>query len=63
MKKENDRYEISKWVEALGILSTIKGDMIIDVDDPVGMAKQILEHVRQMEDRLKKLENPNLDYS
>jgi hypothetical protein len=53
----------SDYVMALGMLTTLKGDMVIDADEPMRMASEICNHVKSMEDRIKKLENPNLDYS
>lgn len=37
--------ELSTWVQAVGIVSTLKPDMVIDVSDPVGMMQKVVGHV------------------
>lgn len=41
---------IKPWIEALGLLSTLAPSMDINVDDPVGMAKTIIETVSKSQD-------------
>lgn len=41
---------IKPWIEALGLLSTLAPGMVINVDDPVGMAKTIIETVSKSQD-------------
>lgn len=41
---------IKPWIEALGLLSTLAPEMVINVDDPVGMAKTIIETVSKSQD-------------
>lgn len=45
MEKKQKEEELSKWIQAMGILSTLKPNMQIDVEDPVGMAKQVESEV------------------
>ena len=40
--------EIEQLRHAVGVMTTIKPDMEIDVRDPVGMALQVVEHVEQL---------------
>ena len=40
------RAELASWQEALGLLTRLHGSIQIDSSDPMGMAKQIEEHVR-----------------
>ena len=41
---------IKPWIEALGLLSTLAPSMVINVDDPVGMAKTIIKTVSKSQD-------------
>lgn len=41
----------SQYVQALGLLSTLKGDMLINVNDPIGMAKEIEAYVSALRQR------------
>ena len=45
LNRAND--EVCKWIQAFGLVSTIAGDMQIDVMNPQAMAEQIVEHVKQ----------------
>ncbi|MFN8465461.1 MAG: hypothetical protein U0X20_07920 [Caldilineaceae bacterium] len=38
----------SQYVQALGLLSTIKGDMLVNFNDPIGMAKEIEAYVSEL---------------
>lgn len=49
VKKANEE-TIKLWIEALGLLSTLAPEMVINVDDPVGMAKTIIESVSKSQD-------------
>lgn len=41
--------ELSTWIQAVGIASTLKPDMMIDVSDPIGMMQKVMGHVEQLE--------------
>lgn len=45
MEKKQQKGVLSKWIQAVGILSTLKPDMEINVEDPIGMAKQVESEV------------------
>lgn len=36
--------ELSTWIQAVGIASTLKPDMVIDVSDPIGMMQKVVGH-------------------
>ena len=52
--REVDAYRetIAKWVEAFGLVSTAVPDMEIDVDNPMVMAKRIMEEVAEGNDQI-----------
>lgn len=37
--------ELSTWIQAVGIASTLKPDMEINVSDPIGMMQKVVEYV------------------
>lgn len=37
---------LGKYIQAFGLLSTLKGDMVIDVDNPMCMAEELYAHLR-----------------
>lgn len=47
--------ELSTWVQAVGIVSTLKPDMVIDVSDPVGMMQKVVGHVERLKAENKRL--------
>lgn len=42
------RDELARLRQAIGLMSTAKPDMLVDVRDPVGMARQVVEMVERM---------------
>ena len=38
---------VAPWIQAVGLLSTLAGDVPVDVDDPVAMAQEIEASVRR----------------
>ena len=40
--------ELSTWIPAVGLASTLKPDMTIDVSDPIGMMQKVVGHVEQL---------------
>ena len=47
--------ELSTWIQAVGLASTIKPDMVIDVSDPIGMMQKVVGHVEQLKADREKL--------
>jgi hypothetical protein len=45
-----------KYIVALGLVSTCKPDMVIDIDDPVGMMTKVCEEFDQLRARNAELE-------
>lgn len=43
---------LSKAMEAIGMLTTLKPDMILKPDDPIAMAQEIVAHVGWVKDEL-----------
>ena len=58
---ERLRAEVEPLRIALGLLTTIKPTMEIDIADPVGMAQQIASHVADEIERLRRLLRELLD--
>ena len=48
--------EHDKYIVALGLVSTCKPDMVIDIDDPVGMMTQVCDEFDQLRARNAELE-------
>lgn len=40
--------ELNRLRQAIGLMTTIKPDMEVDVSDPVGMALEVVKHVEQL---------------
>lgn len=36
---------LGKYIQAFGLLTTLKGDMEVNADDPMGMAQELLKHL------------------
>lgn len=39
--------DLQKYQQAIGLATTLKGDLVMDADDPVGMVKAIIEDVNE----------------
>jgi polyhydroxyalkanoate synthesis regulator phasin len=48
--------EITTLREAIGLMTTAKPDMVMDVDDPIGMAHQVVKEADTLRARVKELE-------
>ena len=46
-----DHGETNPWIEAMGLVSTIVPDMIVDASDPVGMAQKVVKYVGLLKNR------------
>jgi len=46
------RAESEKLWMAIGLASTIKGDMLIRVDDPIGMMQEVVAYVYAKDERM-----------
>ena len=44
-----DDAELSKFRQAIGLMTTIKGSMVMRPDDPIGMAQEVVEYVARLE--------------
>ncbi len=57
LQAEVDRLkaDAAKWIQAVGLASTIVGDMEIDVSDPVGMMQKVVAEVERLEAEVKEL--------
>lgn len=36
---------LGKYIQAFGLLATLKGDLVIDADNPMGMAEELYAHL------------------
>lgn len=43
--------QLSTWIQAVGLASTLKPNMVIDVSDPIGMMQKVVGYVEQLERR------------
>jgi hypothetical protein len=46
--------EVSQLYQALGLMSTIKPSMLVRIDDPIGMAEEVVREVDQLRAELAK---------
>lgn len=47
-----DKVMLKKYIQAVGLASTLAGDMVVNVDDPVGMMKEVERRIHQDRDAL-----------
>ena len=47
--------ELSTWIQAIGLASTLKPNMVIDISDPIGMMQKVVRHFKQLEAKTKRL--------
>lgn len=57
LRVEELKAEVAALREAMGLITTIKGSMPVNVHDPVGMAQETVEYVKALRDRNFLLEN------